>query len=146
MAHILICDDAPDLRLVMRLTLEAAGHTTLEAEGGGEALELLGLSAVDLMILDVQMPGMDGWAVLKAVRRTPAIATLPIIMCTVKLSRDDLVRAWTEGCDGYIGKPFDLRELTAMVNDSLASEAGQRLDRRQDRLALLKHFATHTNA
>lgn len=138
MATILVCDDAADLRLLMRLTLERAGHEVVEADGGRMALVLLdSLDAVDLVLLDVQMPVQDGWSVLSAIRAHPTCRDVPIVMCTVKFSHADLIRAWTLGCDDYVNKPFDLDLLVATVESLLDSTTEDRLLRRQTELTAL---------
>ncbi|MEE8601899.1 response regulator transcription factor [Euzebya tangerina] len=117
MPTVSICDDAADLRLLMSLTLENEGYEVATHDGGIRTLEGLrtSRSLPDLLLLDVQMPEMDGWSVLAEVRGDPRFDGLRVVMCTVKFSQSDLARAWEMGCDGYLTKPFDLDELCATV-------------------------------
>ena len=139
MATVMVCDDAADLRLLMDITLSGAGHDVVQAEGGvavGPLLERL--DRLDAIVLDVQMPLMDGWDVLAAVRTHPTHRDVPVVMCTVKFSHEDLVRAWELGCDGYVNKPFDLDVLVRAVDDVLALDLDQRHRRRARALADLQ--------
>ncbi|AXV05398.1 two-component response regulator [Euzebya pacifica] len=138
MTHVLVCDDAADLRLLMQITLESSGHRVTTADGGIAALQLLGeLDDIDVIVLDVQMPAVDGWHVLEAVRNHPFHQHVPVLMCTVKFSHEDLVHAWTLGCDGYLNKPFDLDALTNTVQALHASDLQTRVARRHDELKAL---------
>lgn len=138
MSHILIIDDAADLRLLMRMALQSEGHTISDADGGRAGLQMLeALGDVDLVILDVQMPAMDGWDVLERMRRDPTHEWTPVLMCTVKFSHDDLTRAWELGCDGYLNKPFDLGDLTQMTQAIIATDPQTRRRRREDTLQAL---------
>lgn len=138
MATVMVCDDAADLRLLMDITLSGAGHDVVQAEGGvavGPLLERL--DRLDAIVLDVQMPLMDGWDVLAAVRTHPTHRDVPVVMCTVKFSHEDLIRAWELGCDGYVNKPFDLDALVRAVEEVIALPPADRSARRSDALARL---------
>ena len=138
MARVLVCDDAPDLRLLMALTLEGAGHEVVQAEGGAAVSPMLAeRTDIDAIVLDVQMPLVDGWDVLQAVRADPLHHTVPVVMCTVKFSHEDLVHAWTLGCDAYLNKPFDLDALISTVEELHASDLQSRIARRHDELKAL---------
>lgn len=138
MARVLVCDDAPDLRLLMALTLEGAGHEVVQAEGGAAVSPMLAeRTDIDAIVLDVQMPLVDGWDVLQAVRADPLHHTVPVVMCTVKFSHEDLIRAWELGCDGYVNKPFDLDALVRAVEEVIALPPADRSARRSDALARL---------
>ena len=138
MARVLVCDDAPDLRLLMALTLEGAGHEVVQAEGGAAVSPLLAeRDDIDAIVLDVQMPLVDGWDVLQAVRADPVHHTVPVVMCTVKFSHEDLIRAWELGCDGYVNKPFDLDTLVRAVEEVIALAPADRTARRSDALQRL---------
>jgi CheY-like chemotaxis protein len=114
MTRALVVDDAADLRFLIREVLERAGMEVAEAESGADALHTLAIAArPDVVVLDVQMPDMDGWETLAAIRKMPGIADVPVIMCTVKSQPADALRAWELGCDAYLAKPFDIRELAA---------------------------------
>lgn len=136
MARIVVCDDAVDLRLLLRITLEGAGHEVFEVGNGAEALSVLDdHEDLSLVVLDVQMPGMDGWAVLDAIRGHPVHHDLRVVMCTVKFGQEDLARAWELGCDDYLGKPFDLDQLLDIVDDVLSRTPPERHARRAAALA-----------
>lgn len=114
--HVLIVDDNQDIRLLVRLILSRAGISTSEAGGGLEALDMLrGAERPDLVVLDVQMPDVDGWETLQAIRAEPRVSEVPILLCTVKGSLRDEVRGWELGCDGYLAKPFTLSRLSTEV-------------------------------
>lgn len=139
MARILVCDDATDLRMLLRITLGERGHDVTEADGGPAALAELVTAAppFDLLLLDVQMPEMDGWDVLSRVREDPGVGDLRVVVCTVKHSRDDLVAAWTLGADGYVSKPFGLDQLARAVDSALTRPEAGRAAYWERQLALL---------
>ena len=110
--RILIAEDDPGGRELLRRFLESKGHEVIAAADGAEALERFTDQGADLLLLDVMMPGLDGWAVLEEIRRGSSV---PVIMVTVKDSTDDKVRGLQLGADDYITKPFDLRELEARI-------------------------------
>jgi CheY-like chemotaxis protein len=122
----LLVDDQVDVRFLMRIALESAGFETIEAGSGPDALAALAHGArPDLVVLDVQMPEMDGWTTLEAIRGDPATAALPVLMCSVKARPEDVQRGCDAGCDGYLTKPFDVDELVEQAGEIL-SRARQR--------------------
>lgn len=113
---ILVVDDNPDICLMVGTMLELFGHECHVASGGQAALTLLGSQPrPDLVLLDVQMPDMDGWDVLEAIRRDAVLHDLPVVLCTVKSADADRERGERLGCDGYITKPFDIAELRDLI-------------------------------
>jgi two-component system, OmpR family, response regulator AdeR len=97
------------------------------AGGGREALERLEADLdPDLILLDVQMPEMDGWNVLSRIRDLYGEEGPRVVMCTVKGHPKDLIHGWTLGCDGYVWKPFDMRALTDEVNSVLGRSQADR--------------------
>ncbi len=135
-ARALVVDDAPDIRLLADLVLSMAGFTVVAASSGGEALRLLaGADLPDIVLLDVQMPEVDGWETLTRVRNDPRTAHLPVVLCTVKGLPEDTLRGWSLGCDGYLGKPFDIAGLVAELQGVLARDQEQREALRRRRIA-----------
>ena len=115
MTAVLVVDDQPDIRELLNTVLELRGVEVEQAVGGPEALEVLTRpDQFDLILLDVQMPEMDGWDTLTAIRERFGEFGPRVVLCTVKGHPRDLVHGWTLGCDGYVWKPFD---LTAIVNE-----------------------------
>lgn len=136
MATILLVDDAPDIRLLVRAVLQRAGHEILEAASGSAALELLSHVAMpDAVILDIQMPGMDGWDTLASLRAHPTAPDVPVLVCSVKAAPQDTSRAWMLGCDGYLAKPFNIADLAAEVEAVIAMSPPERQSVRRARLA-----------
>jgi DNA-binding response OmpR family regulator len=123
MASIALVDDNEDIRFLARCMLMAAGFSVTEAEGGRAALAMLADETPDALLLDVQMPDMDGWQTLRAIRENPATAELPVVLWTVKGRAEDVVRGWELGCDGYIAKPFDSKRLREEVKRVITSDA-----------------------
>ncbi|MFQ6033523.1 MAG: response regulator transcription factor [Candidatus Bipolaricaulia bacterium] len=110
--RILIAEDDPGSRELLRRFLESQDYEVITATNGTEALERFDDQGADLLLLDVMMPGLDGWAVLEEVRRRSGV---PVIMVTVKDSTEEKVKGLQLGADDYITKPFDLRELEARI-------------------------------
>lgn len=112
MKKIMIVDDAPDLREVLRLYLVNAGYEVEEAGDGAEALEKIKYWEPDLMILDIMMPRLDGYGFIKALGEE---RTFPVIFLSAKTEVEDKIKGLHMGADDYIAKPFDPGEVLARV-------------------------------
>ena len=110
--RILLVDDDPNIRQLVNLYLVKEGFEVDMAERGDEALKKVLASPPNLMLLDVMLPGMDGWQVLRETRKS---SNVPIIMLTAKDETFDKVLGLELGADDYIAKPFDMKELVARI-------------------------------
>jgi two-component system, OmpR family, KDP operon response regulator KdpE len=119
-ATILIVDDEPQIRRVMRTTLTSHGYSVVEASSGEEALEKLRAERPDLIILDVNMPGISGLETCAEIRTS---SDVPIIMLTIRNSERDKVQALDAGADDYVVKPFGVQELMARIRAALRRSA-----------------------
>ena len=113
-------DDEPQIRRVMRTTLTSQGYTLLEARSGEEALATIRRERADLILLDINMPGIPGLEVCREIRAT---SDVPIIMLTVRNSERDKVMALDAGADDYVVKPFGVDELLARIRAALRRAA-----------------------
>lgn len=111
MKTILIADDIGDLRQLTGMTLEPLGHRMVYADHGVQALELARSLVPDLLVLDVMMPGLDGYAICSAIRADPVLAHMLVLMLTARGQRSDIARGLEAGADMYIVKPFSPVEL-----------------------------------
>lgn len=118
---ILFVDDEDDIREVVQIRLESNGYQVVTAASGDEALNKVASEHPDLMILDVMMPGMDGLAVLKKLRKEETSTKLPVILLTAKRKKmiGDLFEL--EGIQGFIEKPFESTVLLDMIKKALAA-------------------------
>jgi DNA-binding response OmpR family regulator len=116
MASVLVVDDESDIRYLVRELLERAGHDVLEAGDGSEALRVFFSSRPDLVVLDVSMPGLDGWGTLERIRE---LSDVPVLMLTAQAQELAKVRGLRGGADDYITKPFGRQELLARVDANL---------------------------
>jgi DNA-binding response OmpR family regulator len=123
-ASILIADDDVDVRRLISGLLERAGHRVVEASDGREALRLLYGRRPNLIVLDVAMPGLDGWQVLGRIRE---VSDVPVLMLTGLGDELDRVRGLRAGADDYVAKPFGRQELLARV-EALLRRAGRTAD------------------
>lgn len=114
--RILVVDDDKSILKVLRGYLEQAGYQVLVAYDGEAALHTLRRERPDLMVLDVMMPGRDGWDVTRTVRADASLAATPIIMLTARIEDTDKIVGLELGADDYITKPFNAREVVARVN------------------------------
>ena len=115
MARILVVEDDPDIAELLVHYLQNAGHTTVRLSNGLDVMRHLRAEPVDLVILDVMLPGMNGMAVCDAIRADTATAPLPIIMLTARGEEADRVAGLERGADDYVTKPFSPKELVARV-------------------------------
>ncbi len=109
---VLVVEDDPHIRELLQLYLEKDGYAVTLASDGGQGLEQYRAIKPNLVLLDVMMPVMDGWAVCKAIR---ADGNTPVIMLTAKSETDDKVTGLKAGADDYITKPFEMKELLARI-------------------------------
>jgi len=124
MARVLVVEDEIDVANLVKHAIERGGDATVEvATSGAGALELVTRSAPDLVVLDLNLPGLDGTEVCRLIRSRPATSTLPIIMLTARTEESDRVLGLDLGADDYITKPFSPRELAARVRAVLRRKA-----------------------
>ena len=116
MSCILVVDDDTDIRGLVLELLQRAGHDVVEAPDGNDGLKRFYAEKPDLVILDVQMPGLDGWGVLERIRE---LSEVPVIMLTARAEELDKVRGLRAGADDYVTKPFGRQELLARVEAHL---------------------------
>ena len=127
MDKIVIIEDDPGIRTMLRLALKGAGFTDVIAEERGDkGLEIVLRERPALVILDLMLPGMDGLAVCREIRRTPAVAATPIVMLSAKSTEEDIVRGLELGADDYVTKPFSKAVLIARVRAALRRPASTR--------------------
>jgi adenylate cyclase len=119
---ILVVDDLPQNVRLLRAVLEPRGYEVAEASSGEDALERLGGGDVDLVLLDVLMPGIDGYEVCRRLRADPATAFVPVVMITAS-GEQEKRRALDAGADDFVAKPFDQAELLARVRSLLRVKA-----------------------
>ena len=133
MARVLLIDDEADLRKVMGEILAGAGHETVLAANGAEGLDALRRDPPDVVVCDVNMPGLDGYGVLKAIRADPHLASLPFLFLT---SETEVRAGMRSGADDYLMKPVSADDLLAAISARLArTEATRRdADRRVDEM------------
>lgn len=123
MARILVVDDEPTVRALVRDVLEEEGHEVVLAEDGYAALRMVESTAPDCVVLDVMMPGLDGHAVLKRIRASEGGLDLPVVMLTAAADDAHAWRAWSEGVDYFLPKPFEPLELLRFLDHLFVDEA-----------------------
>ena len=122
---ILVIDDEPELVKLLDYNLTKAGYLVLSARDGEKGLAAARQHHPDLVVLDVMMPGLDGWEVCKKLRAEPATAAVPLLMLTAKAEEGDRVLGLELGADDYVTKPFGVNELLARVKALLRRAEGQ---------------------
>lgn len=113
--RILVVDDERHIVRLVQVNLERAGYEILTAYDGVEALEKVKTENPDMVVLDVMMPRMDGFEVLKNLQADPRYQNIPVIMLTAKAQDADIFKGWASGVSSYLTKPFNPRELLVFV-------------------------------
>jgi DNA-binding response OmpR family regulator len=114
-ACVLLVEDEEQLRRVMKDLLQREGYTVAEARDGIQALDEVDRHAPDVIILDLNLPGLDGYGVLAQLRSRPATREIPVMVLTAKGDEDNEVRVFELGADDFVTKPFRARSLTARL-------------------------------
>ena len=125
MARILIVEDNPANMKLATLLLQNVGHTALCAGDAETGLMLARNDLPDLILMDIQLPGMDGLAATTLLKQDPATAAIPIIALTAMAMKEDKEKTRTAGCDAYIAKPLRYQELYAAIDALLAARQPQ---------------------
>jgi two-component system, cell cycle response regulator DivK len=115
--RILAIEDHEENRRILRYLLASAGYELIEAVTGEEGLTLAETSHPDLILMDIQLPGLDGYEVTRRIKTNPALRHIPIIVVTSYALSGDDVKAFQAGCDAYVTKPYVPRTLLAKIRE-----------------------------
>jgi DNA-binding response OmpR family regulator len=130
MARVLVIDDEPDVLLLCRVNLRHDGHEVLGAPDGVSGLESAAQAPPDVVILDLMLPAMDGYAVLEALRGSAATEHVPILVLSAKAQVEDQRRVLESGGDAFLAKPFAPEHLSQVVRELVALEPAARAEAR----------------
>jgi two-component system cell cycle response regulator DivK len=117
--RILVIEDNEDNRRIIRDLLTSLGYQLIEAADGMEGVAMAQSHRPDLILMDIQLPEMDGYEATRQIRAVPELKTVPIIAVTSYALSGDEAKARDAGCDGYVAKPFSPRELLARIHEFL---------------------------
>ena len=120
---ILYVEDNSDNRKLVRRVLEVEGYSVVEAKDALQALERLGTESIDLALMDINMPDMDGYTLTAKIKSMPEYSRLPIVAVTANVMRGDRERSLEAGCDGYIQKPIDIDTLSQQIERFITRNA-----------------------
>ncbi|MEO9151539.1 MAG: response regulator [Lapillicoccus sp.] len=115
---VLVCDDTPSIRTLIRINVELSGFTVLESADGQEALDILHAHLDDLpevVVIDAQMEPRDGWWLARTIRRSAELAHIPVVMATAAIQDQEKRRAAKTGIDAFVRKPFDPDHLVDLI-------------------------------
>ena len=146
MARILVVDDNDDVRQLIASVLAAEGHKVNLAASGKSALDSLRLDTPDLMILDIMMPDMDGFTVLKRMTEEGFKKRTRVLVLTAKTAEADWIKGYRLGADHYLTKPFTIDELLATLREMFRMTIEQLRKRRQDEIEKARLFSKLENA
>jgi len=116
---ILVVEDQEDNRRIMRDLLNSAGYEVIEAVTGEEGVAAADTHRPDLILMDIQLPGLDGYEATRQIKANPDLEHIPIIVVTSYALSGDDVKAFEAGCNAYVSKPFSPRELLAKIREYL---------------------------
>jgi CheY-like chemotaxis protein len=123
MSSVLVVEDESDIRLLFRLVLEGGGHEVREAQTAEIALDVLRTALPDFLLLDIRLPGMDGWEMLGHLRDDARLRRMKVIVCSAHASPADQRRAEAEGVYAFLAKPFLPQELLGLLGPTPAPGA-----------------------
>lgn len=112
---ILVVDDSPLTVKLLRVLLQSEGYVIQTANGGSEALSLLPAFKPQLILMDIQMPGMDGLEATRRIKANPDTQDIVVVVLTASAMKGDEEKALSSGCDGYVTKPFESRNLLSRI-------------------------------
>ena len=141
---ILVVDDDPTMVKLINVNLKLNNYSVIEATSGEQALDVLSKESLDLVVLDIMMPGVDGWEVLRRIRGSAETQEMPVILVTAKTQDSDVIRGWELGADEYVIKPFNpllLVEVIKMVLDRGYDERLERRRKQKEKLEVLRSLS-----
>jgi DNA-binding response OmpR family regulator len=141
---ILVVDDDPTMVKLINVNLKLNNYSVVEAISGEQALEVIQTEPLDLVVLDIMMPGVDGWEVLRRIRSNTETQEMPVILVTAKTQDSDVIRGWELGADEYVIKPFNpllLVEVIKMVLDRSYDERLERRRKQKEKLEVLRSLS-----
>lgn len=112
---IMLVDDEPDILLIERILLKKEGFETIEADSGEKCIEMLKTEKPDIILMDVMMPGMNGWETCNSIKENESTKDIPIIMVTVKGSEEDMTMSFKSKGDGHVSKPIVREKLIQTI-------------------------------
>ena len=122
MAKVLIADDSDMMRKIAKMSLEKGSHTVIEAADGQEAVEKTKAELPDIVLLDAEMPEIDGWEACKLIKADPQTSKIPILMCTGHDLSEEPETLTEAGANGYISKPYNPAQMLEKVKAALESK------------------------
>ena len=144
MKNILVIDDKEEIRTLIKAVLGNYGFNVIEAENGQRGVQMLQDHRLDLVVCDINMPGMDGYQTLGAVRESSSTAPIPFILMTGLVSRDGFRRGMANGADDYLLKPFTTDELIDAVMSRLSRQTDFQIDADRRAQKLHEYAARHS--
>jgi DNA-binding response OmpR family regulator len=132
--RVLVVDDEDDIRELCRVNLEFEGFQVFDAPNGPAGLELAARERPDVIFLDLMMPEMDGWEVLRRLKEDEATARTPVVLLTARTGEDDQMRGWQEGILEYVSKPFNPLSLVEWAKRAMEPRDPQDEDERRRRI------------
>jgi len=113
--RVLVVEDDPDNQDLVAIILQRAGYEVLRANNGSEGIEMARRCLPDLILMDLSMPDMDGWAATRLIKADPATSAIPVVALTVRNTAEDKLRAVQAGFDGYLTKPMNVKNFVRQV-------------------------------
>jgi two-component system alkaline phosphatase synthesis response regulator PhoP len=120
---ILIIEDEPDIRSFIARVLELEGHTVLEAGDGTRGMEIIRKNVVDLVLLDLRLPGLDGWSILRDIKRNPDLSTIPVVVLTAIAESIQRKKTLRMGATSYLIKPLSAHSLSRTIAGVLSEKS-----------------------
>lgn len=137
--RVLVIDDDPGVRVLCKIAFRTEGDEIVEAASGREGLELLATETVDAVVLDVMLPSVNGFEILRRIREDARTSDLPVVLLSVRVGIQDQIDGWRAGADDYLTKPFSPSALAAKVYEICGID---RIDRADHRAELLEERVT----
>ena len=132
--RILVIDDDPGVRVLCKIAFRADGDDIVEAASGREGLEVLATQTIDAVVLDVMLPSVNGFEILRRIREGARTSALPVVLLSVRVGIQDQIDGWRAGADDYLTKPFSPSALAAKVYEICGIDPVARAEQRAERL------------